>query len=143
MSPTAIAVVIGTAATIPMLPTSARTTSTATTSPETTSAGSWRPAANRTMSGQRRADVGEDEGVDRGRDVRAAHVHRPAGQREAAHASVGLVQLLDRRRLGDGHVVEDAQRPEDHRRQHEPTEVHLRTAQRTAGTRPIPSHATA
>ena len=40
INPTAIIVVTGTAATMPMLPTSARTTSTATTSPDTISSGS-------------------------------------------------------------------------------------------------------
>ena len=48
---TATAVVSGTAMTIPMLPTMARTTSTATTSDDAISSGSWRPAANSTMSG--------------------------------------------------------------------------------------------
>ncbi len=45
------AVVSGTARTIPMLPTTARTTSTATTSIDAVRSGSWRPAANSTMSG--------------------------------------------------------------------------------------------
>ena len=43
--------VSGTAATIPMLPTMARTNSTATLSIDAVRSGLWRPAANRTISG--------------------------------------------------------------------------------------------
>ena len=34
-------------------------------------------------------------------------------------------ELVDRRRLGHGHVVEDPERPEDHRGEQQPAEVEL------------------
>ena len=79
---------------------------------------------------QRGAYIRQDERVDGRRDVRAADVHGPAGELPAAGVRVGGVQFMDGRRLGDGDVVEHAERPEDDRRQDEAAEVQLRPAQR-------------
>ena len=86
-SAAATAVVSGTASTIPMLPTTARTTSTATTSHRRGQERILATGREQHDERQRRADVGEEQGVDRGRDMRPADVHRPRRQHRRATAT--------------------------------------------------------
>ena len=76
---------------------------------------------------QAHADVGEEQGVDGGTDVRAADPHRAHDQRRAAQVAL-LRELLDEHGLSDGDVVEHADRPEDDRREEDAAQVEAGTA---------------
>jgi hypothetical protein len=59
--------------------------------------------------GQRRAGVGEHQGVHGGRDVIAPDLGGLGVERADAHLGLGAAQRGDSRDLGDGDVVEDTQ----------------------------------
>ena len=127
-SAAATAVVSGTARTIPMLPTTARTTSTAIDLARRGQERVLATGSEQHDERQRGADVGKEQGVDRGRDVRPADVHGPRRQDHARQRRAGLVELADRGGLGERHVVEDAERSEDDPGEEQPADVDVRQA---------------
>ena len=124
-STAAIAVVSGTDSASAMPPTAERAISMATLSLVSTSPSDRLATLNKQQQRQRAARVGQHQRVDGAGDVVAAHPHRAEEDRAPRTAVADLGQLEHRRRLGDGDVVEHAERADDEAGQQQPGDRHI------------------